>query len=68
MTANDKHREEMKEHIQAAFDERYQRFGANKNAAILAERDIRTTPKYVAELVQEMLQSITLYAQNDYQK
>lgn len=69
VTAYDKRRAEMKEHIKAAFDESYQRFGANKIAVVLAEQGIRTSPKYVAELMREMgLQSITLYSKKDYQK
>ena len=66
---NGKRRAEMKEHIQAVFDESQQRFGANKIAAVLAERGIRTSPKYVAELVREMgLQSVSIYSKRDYQK
>ena len=59
----------MKEHIQAAFDESQQRFGANKIAAVLADRGVRTSPKYVAELMREMgLQSVSIYSKHDYQK
>lgn len=59
----------MKEHIQAAFDESQQRFGANKIAAVLADRGVRTSPKYVAELMREMgLQSVSIYSKRDYQK
>lgn len=36
------------------FKESRQRFGANKIAAVLSERGIKTTPKYVAELMREM--------------
>ena len=69
VTAYDKRRVVMKEHIQAAFDESQQRFGANKIAAVLAERGIRTSPKYVAELMREMgLQSVSVYSKRDYQK
>ncbi len=69
VTAYDKRRAEMKEHIQAVFDESQQRFGANKIAIVLAERDIRTSPKYVAELMREMgLQSVSVYSKRDYQK
>lgn len=47
ITAYDKRRAEMKERIQAVFDESQQRFGANKIAAVLSERGIPTSPKYV---------------------
>ena len=69
VTAYDKRRAEMKEHIQTAFDESQQRFGANKIAAVLADRGVRTSPKYVAELMREMgLQSVSIYSKRDYQK
>ena len=69
VTAYDKRRAEMKEHIQTAFDESQQRFGANKIAVVLAERGIRTSPKYVSELMREMgLQSVSIYSKRDYQK
>ena len=69
VTAYDKRRAEMKEHIQAAFDESQQRFGANKIAAVLADCGVRTSPKYVAELMREMgLQSVSIYSKRDYQK
>ena len=41
VTAYDKRRAEMKKHIQAAFDESQQRFGANKIAVMVAERGVR---------------------------
>ena len=50
VTAYDKHRAEMKEHIHRAFDESQQRFGANK----MAEQGVHISPKYVAELMREM--------------
>ncbi len=69
VTAYDKRRAEMKEHIKVAFDESYQRFGANKIAAALSEQGISTSPKYVRELMREMgLQSITQYSKRNYQK
>lgn len=54
ITAYDKRRAEMKEHIKVAFDESNQRFGANKIAAVLSAQGISTSPKYVRELMQEM--------------
>lgn len=69
VTAYDKRRAEMKEHVRTAFDGSHQRFGANKIAAVLAEQGIRTSSKYVAELMREMgLQSVNLYSKRDYQK
>lgn len=69
VTAYDKRRAEMKEHIKAVFDENRQRFGANKIAAVLSEQGIRVLPQYAAELMREMgLQSVTLYSKRDYQK
>lgn len=69
VTAYDKRRVEIKEHIQKAFDESQQRFGANKIAVVLAERGIHTSPKYVSELMREMgLQSVSIYSKHDYQK
>lgn len=69
VTAYDKRRAEMKEHIRAVFDESHQRFGANKIAAVLSEQGIRISPQYTAELMREMdLQSVTLYSKRDYQK
>lgn len=69
VTVYDKRRTEMKEHIRAVFDESQQRFGANKIAAVLSERGIPISPKYVRDLMQEMgLQSITRYSKRDYQK
>lgn len=69
VTAYDKRRAEMREHIKAVFDESYQRFGANKIAAVLSEQGIHISPKYTAELMREMgLQSVTLYSKRDYQK
>ena len=69
VTAYDKRRGEMKEHIKAVFDESQQRFGSNKIAAVLSAQGIPTSPKYVQDLMQEMgLQSITQYSKRDYQK
>lgn len=69
VTAYDKRRAEMKEHIKAVFDESQQRFGADKITVVLAEQGIRTSSKYVAELMREMgLQSVTSYSKKDYQK
>lgn len=69
VTAYDKRRAEMKEHIKAVFDESQQRFGSNKIAAVLSAQGIPTSPKYVQDLMQEMgLRSITQYSKRDYQK
>lgn len=69
VTAYDKRRIEIKEQIRAVFDESQQRFGAHKIAVVLAERGVRTSPKYVAELMREMgLQSASVYSKRDYEK
>lgn len=69
VTAYDKRKAEIKEHIKTVFDGSRQRFGANKIAAVLSEQGIPTSPKYVRDLMQEMgLQSITRYSKRDYQK
>lgn len=44
VTAYDKRRAEMREHIKMVFDESFQRFGANKIAAVLSEQGIRISP------------------------
>ncbi|MDD4565335.1 MAG: IS3 family transposase [Eubacteriales bacterium] len=69
VTVYDKRREEMREHIQTVFDESRQRFGANKIAAVLSERGIKTTPKYVAELMREMgIESIVINSKKEYKR
>ncbi|WP_250229729.1 transposase [Anaeropeptidivorans aminofermentans] len=69
VTVYDKRREEMREHIQTVFDESRQRFGANKIAVVLSERGIKTTPKYVAELIREMgIKSIVINSKKEYKK
>lgn len=69
VTAYDKRRAEMREHIKVVFDESHQRFGANKIAAVLSEQGIHISPQYTAELMREMgLQSVMLYSKRDYQK
>ena len=69
VTIYDKRREEMRKHIQFVFDESRQRFGANKIAAVLSERGIKTTPKYVAELMREMgIESIVINSKKEYKK
>lgn len=61
VTAYDKRRIEIKEHIKSVFDESQQRFETHKIAVVLAERGIRTSPRYVAELMREMgLQSVSV--------
>lgn len=69
VTAYDKRRAEMKEHIKEIFDKSQQRFGANKIAAVLSTQGIPVSPKYVRDLMQEVgLQSIARYSKRDYQK
>ena len=58
-TQYDIRREEIREQIKAVFDESKQRFGAKKICAVLAARNIKTSPRYVSELMKEMdLQSV----------
>lgn len=69
VTAYDKRRIEIKEHIRFLFDESQQRFGAHKIAVVLAERGIRTSPRYVAELMREMgLQSVSVSSKRDHMR
>lgn len=69
VTVYDKRREEMREHIQTVFEESRQRFGANKITAVLAERGVKTSPKYVAELMREMgIESIVINSKKEYKK
>lgn len=69
VTVYDKCRAEMKAHIQTAFDDSSQRFGANKICAVLSEQGICTSPQYVADLMREMgLKSITTTSKKDYNK
>jgi len=69
VTANDKRREKMREQIKAVFEESQQRYGANKISAVLAERGIKSSKKYVAGLMREMgLYSIGTNAKREYKK
>lgn len=53
----------------SSFDASKQRFGSKKIYAILAERGIKTSAGYVAELMRERgLQSIGRYLKRDYKK
>ena len=69
VTLQDKRREEIREQVKAVFDESKQRYGAKKVCAVLADRGIHTSDKYVGELMREMgLQSIGRNAKREYQK
>lgn len=69
VTVYDKRREEIRENIQSVFDESQQRFGASKITAILAERGIKTSPRYVAELMRQMgIESIIVNSKKEYRK
>jgi len=69
VTKYDIHREKIREQVKSVFDEYKQRFGSRKIAAILEDRGIRTSPKYVAELMREMgLQSIGKHLKRERQK
>ncbi|MDR0839993.1 MAG: IS3 family transposase [Christensenellaceae bacterium] len=65
----DRRREEIREQVQIVFEECKQRYGAKKICAVLADRGIRTSSKYVAELMREMdLQCVGRNAKREYQK
>jgi len=65
----DKRREEMRAHIKAVFEDSRQRYGANKVCAVLTDRGIRVTPKYVAELMREMdLNSVNKDSKREHKK
>lgn len=62
-------RKEISEQVRAVFEESDQRYGADKIVAVLAERGIRTSKKYVLKLMREMgLQSIGVHSKRDYRK
>ena len=62
-------REELRELVQAVFDESNQRFGAQKIHAVLTERGVKISTKYIAELMREMgLQSIGRNSKREYKK
>ena len=65
----DTRREDLRVQVRTIFDENKQRFGSQKISAILAERGIKSSPKYVAELMREMgLYCIGRNAKREYKK
>jgi transposase InsO family protein/transposase-like protein len=69
VTVYDKRREEIRVQVKAVFDENKQRLGSNKICAILADRGIRTSGTYVAELMREMsLESIGRNFKREHKK
>ncbi len=69
VTEHDKRREEIRAQVQIVFEEYKQRLGAKKICAVLADRGIRTSANYVAELMQEMgLHCIGRNAKQEYKK
>ncbi|HBR03188.1 MAG TPA: hypothetical protein DD738_11295 [Ruminiclostridium sp.] len=51
------------------FNESRQRYGANKIAAVLSARGVKTSPKYVAELMREVgIESIVINSKKGYKK
>jgi transposase InsO family protein len=69
VTQYDIRREEIREQVKIVFDESKQCFGSKKICAVLAERDVKTSASYVAELMREMgLQSIGRHSKRDYKK
>lgn len=69
VTEYDKRREEIREMVVVIFNESKQSFGAKKICAVLAERGVRTTSGYVAELMSDMdLQSVVRHSKRAYRK
>ena len=69
VTANDKRREQLREQVATIFEESQQRYGANKICAILAERGVISSKKYIAGIMREMgLYSIGNNAKREYKK
>ena len=65
----DTRREDLRVQVRTIFEENKQRFGSQKINAILAERGIKSSPKYVAELMREMgLYCIGRNAKREYKK
>jgi transposase InsO family protein len=65
VTVYDKRREEMREQVKAVFDETKQRLGSNKINAILAERGVKTSGRYVAEKNRVWVSDITCFKINE---
>ena len=69
VTFYDKRREEIRKQVEDVFNENKQRLGAKKICAILADSGIRTSQKYVTELMREMgLQCIGRNAKREYKR
>ena len=69
ITQYDIRREEIREQVKIIFDESQQRFGSKKICAVLADRGIKTSSGYVADLMREMdLQSIGRHSKREYKK
>ena len=69
ITQYDIRREEIREQVKFVFDESKQRFGAKKICAVLAARNIKTSPRYVSDLMKEMdLQSVGRNSKREYKK
>ena len=65
----DLRREEIRVQVKEVFDESKQRFGARKICAVLEERNIKTSPKYVAGLMQEMgLEAVGRHSKREHKK
>lgn len=69
VTTYKKRREEMREHVRVAFDESKQRFGAKKICAVLEDKGIRTSVRYVTDVMREMnLQCIGRNSKREYKR
>lgn len=63
---NEKHRSEVRVQVRSVFEDSKQRYGADKILAVLTSRGIRTSKKYILELMHEMgLQSISVQAKKN---
>ena len=69
VTVYDQRREEILKQVQIVFNEGKQRYGAKKICAVLAERGITTSPRYVSGLMREMdLQCVGRNSKREYSK
>lgn len=66
-TVYETHRQEIMEQIRIIYEEREQRFGADKILAALQQKGIRTSKKYILSLMHEMeIESIAVRSKKDY--
>lgn len=64
-----KRRSELKTQIQSVYDDSGQIYGAGKIAAILQNQGVKTSKKYVSQLMKELgISSVSATAKNEYKK